>query len=78
MNRLECLRRCAVLAAGGVAVDQLELLERLSHRKVWAGHSFGEPSGISEWITPANVRWCLVPLHIPSLWWEDAKVWSHR
>lgn len=40
MNRREFFKRAALIAAGVVAADQLELLERLAHKKVWAGHSF--------------------------------------
>lgn len=37
MNRREFFRRAALIAAGVVAADQVELLERLGHRKVFAG-----------------------------------------
>lgn len=43
MDRRLFLRNCALLAAGTVAVDQLELLERLNHKKVWTGATFGKP-----------------------------------
>lgn len=39
MNRRDFLRRSALIAAGVVAADQLELLERLAHRRVFAGWS---------------------------------------
>lgn len=35
MNRRDFLRRAAVVAAGAIAADQLELLERLSHAKIF-------------------------------------------
>lgn len=35
VSRRDFLRRCALLAAGTVAVDQMELLEKLSHSKVF-------------------------------------------
>lgn len=44
MNRREFLRRAALVAAGVVAADQLELLERLAHRKVFA---LGAPESIA-------------------------------
>lgn len=42
MNRREFFKRAALIAAGVVAADQLELLERLAHKKVWAGHRFDD------------------------------------
>lgn len=37
MNRREWLRNAALLAVGAIAVDQLELLDRLAPRRLWAG-----------------------------------------
>jgi len=41
MNRRDFLRRVALVTAGVVAADQLELLERLvwTPRKLWTGYS---------------------------------------
>ena len=36
MNRRDFLRRSALVAAGAVAADQVELLERLTHRRVFS------------------------------------------
>jgi len=33
MNRRDFLRRAAIVATGAIAADQLELLERLTHRR---------------------------------------------
>lgn len=46
MNRRDFLKRAALAVAAGVAVDQLELLERLAPRRLWAGHDFGAPQRI--------------------------------
>lgn len=44
MDRRTFLRNSAILAAGVVAVDQLELLERLAPRRLyWPGASFATP-----------------------------------
>lgn len=40
MNRREFLRRSAIIAAGVIAADQLELLERLSPRRLFPGADF--------------------------------------
>lgn len=48
MNRRDFLRRAAIVAAGAVAADQLELLERLTHRKVWPGANFGTMTGVAD------------------------------
>jgi len=37
MNRRDFFRRAAAIAAGVVAADQFEILERLNHRKVFSG-----------------------------------------
>lgn len=36
MDRRTFLRNCALIAAGAVAADQLEIIERLAHSKVFA------------------------------------------
>lgn len=36
MNRRDWLKRAALIATGAVAGDQLDLIERLTHRKVFA------------------------------------------
>ena len=41
MNRRDFLRNCAIIAAGAIAADQLELLERLAPRRLyWPGADF--------------------------------------
>ena len=40
MDRRLFLKRAAMLAAGVVAVDQLEILERLAPKRLWAGADF--------------------------------------
>jgi hypothetical protein len=46
MDRRDFLRRASLVAAGLVAADQLELLERLMFkRRLWPGHSFTVPNG---------------------------------
>lgn len=42
MNRRDFLRNAAIIAAGAIAADQLELLERLAPRRLyWPGADFG-------------------------------------
>lgn len=42
MNRREFLRNAAIIAAGAIAVDQIELLERLAPRRLlFPGADFG-------------------------------------
>lgn len=53
MNRRDFLRRAALVAAGAVAADQLDLLERLAPKRLWAGHSFNEPT-IQVWKEKAD------------------------
>lgn len=44
MNRREWLQKAAVVAAGVVAADQLDLLERLAPRRLYfRGADFGKP-----------------------------------
>lgn len=81
-SRRDLLRRCAVLAAGAVPVDQLEILERLTHRKLFA--LGGMPAGwehmgdgtyrceVAGEITEQTLR-NLPPLHI----YDPAKVDLH-
>jgi hypothetical protein len=46
MDRRDFLRRASLVAAGLIAADQLELLERLTFkRRLWPGHSFADPEG---------------------------------
>lgn len=57
MNRRDFLRRAAIVAAGAVAADQLEILERLTHRKVWPGANFGDgdhPKGLETIIADSD------------------------
>lgn len=55
MNRRDFLRRSALIASGVVAADQLEILERLNHRKIFALGDIPDLShyGKAEW--PATV-----------------------
>lgn len=39
MDRRTFLRRAALIAAGVAAADQIDLLERLTHKKLWSGWS---------------------------------------
>lgn len=43
MNRRIFLRNSALIASGAIAADQLDLLERLMHKKVFAGADFTPP-----------------------------------
>jgi hypothetical protein len=43
MNRRDFFKKAAILAAGVVAADQLELLEKLGHSKIWTGTDFTDP-----------------------------------
>lgn len=43
MNRREFFRRSSLIAAGVIAADQLELLEKLAHSKVFQGADFAPP-----------------------------------
>lgn len=47
MQRREFLRRCALIAAGIVAADQLDVLEMLAPRKFFLGAEFGHWEQIS-------------------------------
>lgn len=48
MQRREFLRRCALIAAGVVAADQLDVLEMLAPRRLFAGADLiAQPYGVS-------------------------------
>ena len=43
MDRRRFLRNAALLAAGVAAVDQLEIMERLAPKRLWAGWTPPQP-----------------------------------
>lgn len=49
MQRRDFLRRGSVALAGGLLFGdaELEALEMLTHRKVWAGHTFVAPNAVT-------------------------------
>jgi len=54
MNRRDFLRNAAIITAGAIAADQLELLERLAPRRLyWPGFDFGQSpryvATLSDW-----------------------------
>lgn len=58
MNRREWLQKAAVVAAGVVAADQLDLLERLAPRRLYfRGADFGKPYTTATELLVREAEW---------------------
>lgn len=75
MNRQTFFRNCALLAAGAIALDQLDVLEKLQPRRLWNGMDMSY--GLQQWKAGGAGMMLPARTHAPRLMYEAPDGWTH-